>query len=224
MRLVDVPDMGYLHTDTWHGKPHEGGIPCLGRGEICYRGPTVFKGYYKLPEKTAETLDEDGWLHSGDIGLWTLSGDLKVIDRKKNIFKLAQGEYVAAEKIENILTNSPFIAQAFVYGDSLQSYLVAVMVPDEEYAAIKFPGEDLRRMCEDPTSKLREAIMHDVQRLSAESTLAGFEMVRKVHLCHEPFTSEAGLLTPTFKLKRQAIQQRCVMVGCALCMWCFVRT
>jgi long-chain acyl-CoA synthetase len=84
--LVDVPEMGYRHTDTDHK-----GQPCQGRGEIWVRGPLVFKGYYKEPEKTRETVDEDGWLHSGDIGLWTAHGQLQIIDRKKNIFKLSQG-------------------------------------------------------------------------------------------------------------------------------------
>ena len=120
--------MGYLHTDTVHAD----GQPCEGRGEICVRGKNVFAGYYKDPEKTAECLGSDGWLHSGDIGLWRPDGALQIIDRKKNIFKLAQGEYVAPEKIENILLQSVLVAQVFVHGDSFQTSLVAVVVPDEE--------------------------------------------------------------------------------------------
>uniref|UniRef100_A0A8C0YBV7 Long-chain-fatty-acid--CoA ligase n=1 Tax=Cyprinus carpio carpio TaxID=630221 RepID=A0A8C0YBV7_CYPCA len=118
VKLVDVEEMNYFASD--------------GEGEVCVKGKNVFRGYLNDPEKTAEALDKDGWLHTGDIGKWLPSGVLKIIDRKKNIFKLAQGEYIAPEKIENVYIQSAQVAQVFVHGDSLQSSLVAIVVPDPE--------------------------------------------------------------------------------------------
>jgi long-chain acyl-CoA synthetase len=97
--LVSVPEMNYCVDEIVNGKNVE-------KGEICFRGPNVFQGYWKNPEKTLEAIDENGWLHSGDIGTWLPNGNLKIIDRKKNIFKLAQGEYIAPEKIENVYIQS----------------------------------------------------------------------------------------------------------------------
>ena len=117
---------------------------------MCFQGPGVTPGYLKDPEKTKMAIDEDGWLHSGDIGKWLPNGVLKITDRKKHIFKLAQvswmgfnlmcissilyfqGEYIAPEKVENIYGRSQFVAQTFLYGDSLKPSCVAIIVPDEE--------------------------------------------------------------------------------------------
>ncbi|KAJ8318094.1 hypothetical protein KUTeg_003185 [Tegillarca granosa] len=118
VKLADVPDMNYYAADN--------------KGEICIKGPNVFSGYLKDPEKTKEALDDEHWLHTGDIGEWLPNGALKVIDRKKHIFKLAQGEYIAPEKIENIYIRSTLVAQIFVHGESLKSCLVGVVVPDPE--------------------------------------------------------------------------------------------
>jgi long-chain acyl-CoA synthetase len=205
--LFDVPEMGYYHTDTDHR-----GQTCEGRGEICIRGPSVFKGYYKDPEKTRETVDEEGWLHSGDVGLWRPNGALQIIDRKKNIFKLSQGEYVAPEKIENILLHSPFIAQVFVYGDSLQSSLVAIVIPEEEvvmsWTAKNDPKEKVSfaELCQ--SSLLNDVIMLDIRRLSADNGLHGFEIVKAIRLDSTLFSLDNGLLTPTFKLKRKEIRDK----------------
>ena len=127
MKLFDVPDMNYTTDDKdEHGKP-------MPRGEVCYRGHCCFKGYYKQPEVTKETIDANGWVHTGDIGTFTPSGCLKIIDRKKNIFKLSQGEYCIPDKIELKIAQSNYIAQIFVYGDSLQHVLVAIIVPDKPF-------------------------------------------------------------------------------------------
>lgn len=208
IKLVDVPEMGYLSSDTVHGADEKGkkkGLTCVGRGEICFRGPNVFRGYYRMPEKTAEAVDSEGWLHSGDIGLWTVDGKLKIIDRKKNIFKLAQGEYVAAEKIENVYISSPLLAQVFVYGDSLQSKLVAVVVPDEEAltawaAKSGVKADNFAALCAD--AKVVAAITKDMNKRGKAAELKGFEFARAIHVEPLPFSVENGMLTPTFKLKR----------------------
>ncbi len=117
-RLQDVPEMGYLSTD----KPYP-------RGELQMKGASVTSGYYKRPDKTAEAFDKDGWFKTGDVAMIYPNGSVKIIDRSKNIFKLSQGEYIAPEKIENIFALSPLIAQSMLYGDSLRSCVVAIVVP-----------------------------------------------------------------------------------------------
>ncbi|EOY05625.1 Long-chain acyl-CoA synthetase 6 [Theobroma cacao] len=194
IKLVDVPEMNYMSDD--HPYP---------RGEICVRGPIVFRGYYKDEVQTREVVDEDGWLHTGDIGLWLPGGRLKIIDRKKNIFKLAQGEYIAPEKIENVYAKCKFIAQCFIYGDSLNSSLVAIVSVDPDvlkaWAAsegIKY--KDFGQLCNDP--RARAAVQAEMDAVGREAQLRGFEFAKAVTLVLEPFTMENGLLTPTFKIKR----------------------
>lgn len=121
-------------------------------------------------------------------------------------------EYVAPEKIENILTRSPLIAQSFVHGDSFQSCLVAVIVPDEEavmaWAATKggeLDGLSFAEICRGES--LRDELMSEVLKLSKENGLMGFETVRAVHVDPNPFTTENDLVTPTFKLKRQKARE-----------------
>lgn len=121
IRLKDVPEMGYMSTD----KPYP-------RGEVCVKGPAVFNGYYKNPEKTAECMEKDGWFLTGDVGKIYPNGSIKIIDRSKNIFKLSQGEYIAPEKLENMFMLSPFVAQSMVYGNSFQNNCVAIVVANDD--------------------------------------------------------------------------------------------
>ncbi|KMZ65619.1 Long-Chain Acyl-CoA Synthetase [Zostera marina] len=194
IKLVDVLEMNY----TSNNQPYP-------RGEICVRGPIIFQGYYKDEVQTNEVIDADGWLHTGDIGMWLPGGRLKIIDRKKNIFKLAQGEYIAPEKIENVYAKCKFISQCFVYGDSFNSCLVAVLSIDPE--SIKtwamsegIQSQDLKQLCDD--TRTRAAVLIEMDDLGKKAQLRGFEFVKAVTLVLEPFTVENGILTPTFKIKR----------------------
>ncbi|XP_060950914.1 long-chain-fatty-acid--CoA ligase 5 isoform X2 [Limanda limanda] len=194
VKLVDVEEMNYFASN--------------GEGEVCIKGLNVFRGYLKDPEKTAEALDENGWLHTGDIGKWLPSGVLKIIDRKKNIFKLAQGEYIAPERIENAYIRSGPVAQVFVHGDSLQSCLVAVVVPDPD--VLPDLGKSLgctgsvEELCK--RTEIKKAILSDMTRLGKEAGLKSFEQVKDVYLHPEQFTIENGLLTPTLKAKRNELK------------------
>lgn len=120
VRLRDIPEMNYLHTND---PP---------KGEICMKGSSIMPGYFKNEEKTKETMTDDGWLFSGDVGMVMPNGAVKVIDRAKNIFKLSQGEYIAPEKLENIFVQSPYVMQAWIYGDSLRDHIIGFFVVDPE--------------------------------------------------------------------------------------------
>jgi long-chain acyl-CoA synthetase len=101
IKLRDIPEMNYFSNGT-----KEDPTP---KGEVMMWGPSIMKGYFKNPEKTAEALTADGWLMSGDVGAIYPNGALKIIDRAKNIFKLSQGEYIAPEKLENVYVKSPYV-------------------------------------------------------------------------------------------------------------------
>uniref|UniRef100_A0A8C1G4C7 Arachidonate--CoA ligase n=1 Tax=Cyprinus carpio TaxID=7962 RepID=A0A8C1G4C7_CYPCA len=197
VKLVDVAEMNYFAAN--------------GEGEVCQHpicGSNVFQGYLKDQEQTSEAIDKDGWLHTGDVGKWLPNGTLKIIDRKKHIFKLAQGEYIAPEKIENIYIRSDPVAQVFVHGDSLQACLVGIVVPDPDF----LPGWAKKRgiegsyteMCK--SKELKNAILEDIIRLGKEAGLKSFEQVRDIALHMEMFSVQNGLLTPTLKAKRAELR------------------
>ncbi|CAF0824515.1 unnamed protein product [Brachionus calyciflorus] len=192
VKLVDVPEMDYYAKNN--------------QGEICCKGPSVFKGYLKDEEKTAEAIDKDGWLHTGDIGMWLPNGCLKIIDRKKNLFKLSQGEYISPEKIENIYLRSQFVAQIIIEGDSLKDYVVGIVVPDVDYLREHFKNSnlDLKTFCSKEESK--RLILDDLERIGKATGLMSYEKVRKIHLHPELMSLENGLATPTMKIKRAQVR------------------
>ncbi|GKV23762.1 hypothetical protein SLEP1_g33458 [Rubroshorea leprosula] len=190
-RLESVPEMGY---DALASVP---------RGEICLRGNTLFSGYYKRQDLTEEVF-VDGWFHTGDIGEWQQDGSMKIIDRKKNIFKLSQGEYIAVERIENTYSRCPLITSVWVYGNSFESFLVAVVVPErqalEDWATNNHEALDFKSLCNNP--KARKYILDELNGIGQKNQLRGFELLKAIHLEPNPFDIERDLITPTFKLKR----------------------
>ncbi|EGD77379.1 hypothetical protein PTSG_08475 [Salpingoeca rosetta] len=206
VRLVDVPALNYTHKDS----PNP-------RGEVCVRGPNVFHGYHNLSAKTKEALDDEGWLHTGDIAQLRSDGAVQIIDRMKNIFKLAQGEYVAAEELENIYLRSKYITQIFVYGNSTRRHIVAIVVPDKETMVpwLEDHGlgnKDFKAACS--SKKVKDLLMAEIKALGEEEGLAQFKIPADIHVegdvndLNQSFTVENDCLTPTFKLKRPQLQQR----------------
>ncbi|KAI9016595.1 hypothetical protein DFJ74DRAFT_677731 [Hyaloraphidium curvatum] len=199
VKLVDVPELGYRATD----RPNP-------RGEILVRGPNVFAGYYKEPSKTAETVDREGWLAMGDVAELLPDGTLRIIDRAKNVFKLNQGEFVAPEKIETILMRSPWLAQAFVYGEIVQRWLVAVLAPDPErvlaWGKAKGKTGGLVELCADP--ELVAQVYEDVAAVGKANGLLGYEIPKAIVLYPGAFTVEEGLITASLKNKRSALKDK----------------
>ncbi|CAJ0875090.1 20975_t:CDS:2 [Entrophospora sp. SA101] len=200
VKLVDVPDAGYKSTDT----PNP-------RGEIWLRGPAVTPGYYKNEKVTKETFTEDGWLQTGDIGEWKPDGCLAVIDRKKNLVKLAHGEYIALERLESVYKSTLFVSNICVCADSYQSRPVALIFPIEarvrKLAMEKNITEtDFEKLCQD-----KEITNSVLQACLVEAKKADFkpaELLSAITLLHEEWTTENGLLTAAQKIKRRDIQQK----------------
>lgn len=194
--LMDVPDMEYFSTD----KPHP-------RGELLLRGANRFREYFKNPDETSKALTEDGWFRTGDIASIDELGRFKIIDRRKNVLKLAQGEYISPERIENVyLGNLSWLGQAYVHGDSDKAFLVAIFgIQPDTFAA--FVGKvlgttvgatDLKALeaaAQEP--KVRQAVLKELDRVGKMNKFNSYEKVKGVRLMIEPFTIENELLTPT---------------------------
>jgi len=195
--LMDVPDMEYLSTD----KPYP-------RGELLLRGGSVFREYFRNEAETKKAFTEDGWFCTGDVVAIDELGRFKIIDRKKNVLKLAHGEYVSPERIENVyLANCPWLAAAYVHGDSTQSFLVCIgAVMPEMFAtfASKVLGEHIGEMdyqaiqaaAQHPAVK--KAALHELEKVGRKNKSNSYERVRNLVLMLEPFSIENELFTPTY--------------------------
>ncbi|OBB02600.1 oxidoreductase [Mycolicibacterium fortuitum] len=171
-KLVDVPDLGYFRTD----QPHP-------RGELLVKSEQMFPGYYKRPEITAEMFDEDGYYRTGDIVAELGPDHVEYLDRRNNVLKLSQGEFVTVSKLEAVFGDSPLVRQIFIYGNSARSYLLAVVVPT------------------DPTAS-KQAIGDSLQDAARAAGLQSYEVPRDFIVETTPFSLENGLLTGIRKLAR----------------------
>ena len=214
LKLVDLPDINYLSTDV---NPKTG-VP-EPRGEICSRGPFILRGYFKDMKHYKEAVDEEGWLHSGDVGaILTDKGNvLKIIDRVKNLFKLSQGEYVAPDKVQKILMNSKYVSQVFLHGESLYNYAIALVYPElNECIAFLKEGKKLGDIDYDkitykdlPENKIMEnEIAKDCDRVGRQYGLKGFEIPKKIRIINEGFTPQNNIMTPTLKFKLKEIRMK----------------
>jgi long-chain acyl-CoA synthetase len=174
-------------------------------GEILTRGPVSTSGYHKHPEASAELIDDDGWVHTGDIGEIDADGFVKVVDRKKEMIITSSGKNIAPSNIENLLKESPLIGHALAYGDG-KPYVVAILTIDAEVAPVVagqlgIENADLAELAQDPQilAVVGEAVDAANQRLSRP------EQVKKWRLLPVEWTAESSELTPTLKLKRRVV-------------------
>ena len=183
-KLVDVPDLGYFATD----RPYP-------RGELVLRTANMFPGYYKRPEVTAGVFDEDGYYRTGDVVAEVGPDRLVYVDRRNNVLKLAQGEFVTVAKLEAVFGNSPLVQQIYVYGNSAHPYLLAVVVPTEE-ALQRFESD-----------ALKPAIADSLQNVAKVVGLQSYEVPRDFIIETTPFSLENGLLTGIRKLAWPKLKQ-----------------
>ncbi|KAH3765296.1 long-chain-fatty-acid-CoA ligase 1 [Pelomyxa schiedti] len=200
VKLIDVPELGYSSSD-WP----------RARGEILVRGKNIAAGYFKQDELTKQSFDSDGWFHTGDIGTWHWDGSLELIDRRKNIAKLHNGEYVALEKVESAYCLSRFVDMVCAHVDSNQSLPIALVIPNKEAISEIHPGnmenpKEYQAACKDP--KVRQAVLESIQSSSQKARLVKYEIPNAILMITDKWAPETGLTTPSMKLKRTAIYDK----------------
>ena len=177
-------------------------------GEILTKGPNLMLGYYKEPELTAEVIDKDGWFHTGDIGILDEGKYLKITDRKKEIFKLTGGKYIAPQMIVNKLKESMFIDQVIVIGDH-EKFASALIAPNFEYLQVwctenQILYSDNAEMISHP--KVQAILQHEVKEIN--KTLGLHEEIKRFRLISDAWSPQTGELSQTLKLKRKIIEAK----------------
>jgi len=201
IKLVNWEDGNYRVGDT--PRP---------RGEVIFGGASVARGYFKNEKKTSEDFYEEGgkrWFRTGDIAELYEDGTVRIIDRKKDLVKLQLGEYVSLGKVEAQLKTHPLVENICVYGDSYQSYTVAVMVPirsalEKLATDLGKTYSDYNKLCQD--NDIVQAVVKTLGIHGIKSNLEKFEIPKMVSLVPEAWTPESGLVTAAFKIKRKVIQ------------------
>ncbi|OBT61643.1 NRPS-like protein [Pseudogymnoascus sp. 23342-1-I1] len=198
MKLVDVPDLNYFSSSN----PPQ--------GEIWIRGGPVIEGYLDNPEENAQAF-EDGWFKTGDIGLFNETGQLKIIDRKKNLVKTQNGEYIALEKLESLYRSAPIVNNICVYASPEHARPIAIVEP--VLAALHRIAEQVgegnkshEAMCR--SDKVRAAVLGEIQAVGKQNGLQGIEMIQDVVLSEEEWTPQSGLVTSSQKLIRRVMVER----------------
>ncbi|BFU26217.1 long-chain-fatty-acid--CoA ligase, putative [Entamoeba histolytica HM-1:IMSS-B] len=203
IRLVSVPEMNYTIDDEYPS------------GEIEIRSKQNFICYYKNEEATKAAINDDGFFATGDIGKVCPDGSLAIIDRKKNLFKLAQGEYIAVEPLENKYCAMPLISQCFIYGESSDVFITAIIVLD---------FDELKRIASSITTEsekdsllnihylnkidIKKKILQIIQNYIKTQHVPGYEIIKNVYFETEHFSTENDLMTPSFKLKRPQLKRK----------------
>jgi fatty acid CoA ligase FadD9 len=185
-KLIDVPELGYFATD----KPYP-------RGELLVKSASATPGYYKRPEVTAGVFDDDGYYRTGDVMAEIAPNQVAYVDRRNNVLKLAQGEFVAVAHLESVFAGAALVRQVFVYGNSERPYLLAVVVPTDD-ALRKFAGDD---------AGLKAALTESLRQTARAAELQSYELPVDFLVESEPFSADNGLLSGVGKLLQPKLKE-----------------
>ena len=199
VKLVDVEELGYLAKNN--------------QGEVWIKGDCVLEEYYKNPEETAAAITEDHWFKTGDIGEWTPKGYLRLIDRKKNLVKTLNGEYIALEKLESIYRSNQYVSNICVYADQTKVKPVAIIYPNMKPLAklakkmniMDSKSDDLTVEDHLTDKRLVKAVHADLLKSGTSQGLVGIEMLQGIVFVSEEWTPQNGFVTSAQKLKRKKI-------------------